>query len=138
MARMQKVLVLLLALLALAVAGCGGGEETQPTPATVDTETATETETEEETGETEPGGEGDPEAGRTVFGDAGCGDCHVLEEAGSTGTIGPNLDEAQPSFDEALEQIRNGGGGMPAFEGQLSEEEIQNVTAFVVEASGGE
>jgi mono/diheme cytochrome c family protein len=138
---MRIVVALLVALLALAVVGCGGGEEAGPTAETVETTGGTDTEetTEEngETEETEPAGEGDPEAGREVFDAQGCGGCHVLEEAGSSGTIGPNLDEAQPSFDEALAQIRDGGGGMPAFGEQLSEEELNNVTAFVVEASGG-
>jgi mono/diheme cytochrome c family protein len=32
--------------------------------------------------------------------------------------------------------VRNGGGAMPPFEGQLSEEEIQNVAAFVVASQG--
>ena len=34
---------------------------------------------------------------------------------------------------EAIEQVTNGGGGMPPFGGTLSEEEIQNVAAFVVQ-----
>ena len=33
----------------------------------------------------------------------------------------------------AEEQAADGGGGMPAFSGQLSEEEIANVAAYVVE-----
>jgi mono/diheme cytochrome c family protein len=48
--------------------------------------------------------------------------------------VGPNLDEADPDFEEAVAQIKSGGGGMPAYEGQLSEEEIANVAAFVTEA----
>ncbi len=130
---MRKALPLLvLVVVALfAVAACGGGdeegEEAEPQPA----ETAA-TETEEEAA-----AEGDPAAGKEVFLSAGCGNCHTLEDAGTTGTTAPNLDEAQPSLDEAVTQIRNGGGGMPAFEGKLSDEEIQNVAAYVVEASGG-
>ena len=31
------------------------------------------------------------------------------------------------------EQVTNGGGGMPAFKGILSEEEVKNVAAYVVE-----
>ncbi len=81
--------------------------------------------------------EGNPEAGESVFADAGCGGCHALEEAGSTGAAGPSLDEADTSFDEAVEQIRNGGGGMPPFEGRLSDEQIRDVASFVVASSGG-
>jgi mono/diheme cytochrome c family protein len=143
---MRVGLALFAALLALAVVGCGGSEEVRPTAENVDTTAATdtgetetgETETgETETGETEPAGEGDPEAGRGIFDAEGCGGCHVLEEAGSSGTVGPNLDETQLTYDEAFAQIRDGGGGMPAFGEQLSDEELANVTAFVVEASGG-
>jgi len=47
--------------------------------------------------------------------------------------VGPNLDESTVDFAAAEEQIRAGGGGMPAFEGQLSDEEIANVAAYVVE-----
>jgi cytochrome c553 len=69
--------------------------------------------------------------GAKVFADAGCGSCHTFDAAGSNGTVGPNLDEASPSFDEAVRKVTNGGGGMPSFEGQLSEQEIRDVAAFV-------
>jgi mono/diheme cytochrome c family protein len=92
-----------------------------------------------ETGATETGAQaqGDPEAGARVFDAQGCGGCHVLEEAGSSGTTGPSLDETQATFDQVVEQVRNGGGGMPAFGDRLSDEEIENVAAFVVESAGG-
>ena len=82
------------------------------------------------------GGGGDAAAGEEIF-VANCGSCHTLEEAGTSGNIGPNLDDS--SFDQgAVEvQVTNGGGGMPAFGGQLSEEEIQNVAAFVVASEDG-
>jgi mono/diheme cytochrome c family protein len=74
------------------------------------------------------GGETD---GKSIFASAGCGGCHTLVAAGSSGTVGPNLDEAQPSLELAIDRITNGQGGMPAFEGQLSEEQIQAVAEFV-------
>jgi cytochrome c551 len=82
------------------------------------------------------GGGGDAAAGEEIF-VANCGSCHTLEEAGTTGNIGPNLDDS--SFDQGAveEQVAQGGGGMPPFEGQLSEEEIQNVAAFVVASEDG-
>jgi cytochrome c5 len=82
------------------------------------------------------GGGGDAAAGEEIF-VANCGSCHTLTAAGTSGTIGPNLDDS--SFDQGAveDQVANGGGGMPAFEGQLSEEEIQNVSAFVVASEGG-
>jgi mono/diheme cytochrome c family protein len=36
---------------------------------------------------------GDPAAGKSVF-KANCGSCHTLANAGTSGTIGPNLDAA--------------------------------------------
>jgi len=82
------------------------------------------------------GGGGDAAAGEEIF-IANCGSCHTLEQAGTTGNIGPNLNDS--SFDQGAveEQVAQGGGGMPAFEGQLSEEEIQNVAAFVVASEDG-
>ena len=92
--------------------------------------------TEEGEAPAEPG-EGDPGAGKELFAANGCGGCHALDDAGSTGTQGPDLDSLQPSYDEAVAQITNGGGGMPAFGDQLSEVEIENLAAYVVEATGG-
>ena len=143
---MRAVFVLVLAVfLGLAAVGCGGGETKEAEPETVEgtvpAETGGETGETGETGEDDGGGgggaEGDPAAGEEIYTSAGCGSCHVLEAAGSSGTAGPNLDEAKPSQDEAVEQIANGGGGMPAFKDQLSEKEIADVAAFVVESAGG-
>ena len=35
------------------------------------------------------------------------------------------------------QRVRNGAGAMPAFEGQLDDEEIANVTAYVVASTSG-
>ncbi|MGH3062891.1 MAG: c-type cytochrome, partial [Gaiellaceae bacterium] len=80
-------------------------------------------------------GSGSSDPGAKVFADAGCGSCHTLDAAGSSGSIGPNLDDANPSSDEVAAKVKSGGGGMPSFEGELSEREIRDVAAFV---SGGE
>ena len=82
------------------------------------------------------GGGGDAAAGETVF-TANCGSCHTLSAAGTSGTVGPNLDETTLELDAVVAQVTNGGGAMPAFEGTLSEEDIQNVSAFVVASEGG-
>lgn len=64
-----------------------------------------------------------------------CGSCHVLADAGTSGTIGPSLDQTKPSLDRAIEQITSGGGGMPAFGDQLSEEQIRALAEYVVEVT---
>ena len=135
MRRRMSVLALVLVVgsLALVAAGCSEGEVTA-TP-----ETVQGTIPEETTG----GGNadlpaleltGDATAGEEVFASGGCGACHTLSAAGSSGTVGPNLDEAQPSYELAVERITLGQGGMPAFGEQLEPQQIADVAAFV---SGG-
>jgi mono/diheme cytochrome c family protein len=80
---------------------------------------------------------GDPSAGSEVFASAGCGGCHTLQAAGSEGTVGPDLDELEPEYDDAVEQITEGGGGMPAFRDDLTRKQIEDVAAFVVESTKG-
>ena len=115
-----------------------GAEPTEPTPTeTTGTETtATET-TATETTPTEPA-QGDPVAGKEVFlGTSGCAGCHTLADAGSTAMIGPNLDDLKPSHAAVVAQVTNGGGAMPAFGDSLSEEQIQDVAAYVSSATQG-
>ena len=81
------------------------------------------------------GGQGDAAAGKEIF-VANCGTCHTLEEAGTKGNIGPVLDDVSVDFDGVVQQVTNGGGGMPAFQGTLSEQQIQDVAAFVVASEG--
>jgi mono/diheme cytochrome c family protein len=136
------LVLVLLGVCALTVAGCGGEEEVSPTAETVegggDTGGATDTAGEDE-GETatggEDGGEGDAEAGAAIYTEQGCGGCHMLEAAGSSGTIGPNLDESKPDFELVVDRVTNGSGPMPSFSDKLSEEEIRNVAAYVVEST---
>jgi len=112
--------------------------ETTPTETTPTETTPTETTpTETQPTTTEPGGAGDPVAGKSVFASAGCASCHTLADAGSTGTIGPNLDAASPSFDKVVERVTNGKGVMPSFKDSLSEEQIADVAAYVSSVAGG-
>jgi cbb3-type cytochrome c oxidase subunit III len=62
-----------------------------------------------------------------------CAGCHTFAAAGTSGTVGPNLDQTSLTADRIAEQIRNGGGGMPPFEGQLTDEQIQALAEFVFE-----
>lgn len=61
-----------------------------------------------------------------------CASCHGAEGEGG---IGPDLRELT-SAAEVAAQIRAGGGGMPAFEGVLSEAQIEGLSEWVVEALG--
>jgi Cytochrome C oxidase, cbb3-type, subunit III len=76
-------------------------------------------------------------AGAKVFADAGCGSCHTFKAAGSSGTVGPNLDERKPSFDDVVSKVKSGGGGMPSFEGDFSEREIDDVAEYVSGQASG-
>ena len=119
----RTVPLILLAALALALAGCGGDDD-------------------DEAGATTGGGEATATAGgavdgAAVFASAGCGDCHTLEAAGSSGQTGPNLDDLMPSKEQVEAQVENGGGGMPAFGDRLSDEEIDAVATYVSENAGG-
>ena len=77
-----------------------------------------------------------PAAGATVFKQAGCGSCHTLAAASASGQIGPNLDSLRPGFDAVQAKVETGGGGMPAFAGRLSKEQIRDVAAFVAKNAG--
>jgi cbb3-type cytochrome c oxidase subunit III len=63
--------------------------------------------------------------------ESNCGSCHTLADAGTTGKIGPDLDQVKPSMQKAVTQITNGGGGMPPFKGQLTEAQIQALAKYV-------
>lgn len=108
------------------------GTTTGEEPSTSTGETTTTTES---TGPTEPAG--DAAAGAAVFKSAGCVSCHTLEAAGSTGTVGPNLDEAKPDVELVVDRVTNGKGVMPSFKGQLDDKQIQDVAAYVVASTQG-
>jgi mono/diheme cytochrome c family protein len=111
-------------------------EPTETTPTETEPTETTDTGTGDEPTETTAEPEGDPEAGRDVFATAGCNTCHTLADAGATGTVGPNLDESQPSYELAVDRVTNGQGAMPSFEGTLSDQDIADVAAYVSQTAG--
>jgi mono/diheme cytochrome c family protein len=99
-----------LAVMAVAAAGCGGSSSS--------------------------GGSnrGNETAGKRVFLSAGCGSCHTLKAAGTSGVIGGPLD-ASLTFDRVVARVRGGGGGMPSYAKKLSASQIESVAVFVVAAT---
>ena len=74
--------------------------------------------------------------GKEIFLEQGtCASCHSLSDAGSDANIGPNLDEIRPDLNQIIMAVKNGIGVMPAFDGMLSEEEINAVSHYVYKAT---
>ena len=74
--------------------------------------------------------------GKIIFmGDGNCATCHSLDDANSNGKVGPNLNEIKPDISRVLMAVTNGIGVMPAYQWQLSEEEIEAVATYVVEST---
>jgi cbb3-type cytochrome c oxidase subunit III len=73
--------------------------------------------------------------GEAIF-KANCSSCHTLAAAGSTGTVGPNLDQLKPAMAIVVRQVTNGGAVMPAFKGKLSDAQIQAVAKYVSSSAG--
>jgi cbb3-type cytochrome c oxidase subunit III len=69
-------------------------------------------------------------SGKDIF-LANCGSCHTLANAGTSGTVGPNLDQVKPAESIVQHQVINGGGAMPAFKGQLTPAQITAVAKYV-------
>ena len=132
---MRALASVLLIAVALALAACGGnGEEGAATGTT---------------------GQG-AISGRAVFTSSGCGNCHTLQAAGTTGMVGPNLDEqlasdaeeaGEPLAEFTRESIVDPGafvaegfsdGVMPTGLGdQLSDQELDALVGFLVQSVGG-
>jgi len=66
-----------------------------------------------------------------------CALCHTLKDAGTTGAVGPVLDELQPDADRVAAALRNGIGAMPSYKATLKEDQILALARYVAKASGG-
>ena len=92
--------------------------------------------------------------GDQIFTAAGCAGCHKFAPAGSTGTIGPSLDELASAAgdrepgtsaeDYARESITQPdaflaegfGDSMPSFEGRLTDQQIQALVEYLLQTGG--
>jgi mono/diheme cytochrome c family protein len=118
------------------------GTTSTPTTSTQDTTSTPEANTQGTTStpeaNTTTNGAGNQQAsaqGKQVF-TQNCGGCHTLKDAGTSGSVGPNLDDLKPDQATAQRQVTNGGGGMPAFKGQLSDAQIKAVAQYVASVAG--
>ena len=76
-------------------------------------------------------------AGKQVYQESvpSCGTCHTLDDAGSLGQVGPNLNELQPDATRVERAVTNGVGAMPAFGESLTPEQIKDLAAYVADAA---
>jgi cytochrome c553 len=77
------------------------------------------------------GASGDAVKGKLLFAQKGCSGCHTFAAAGSTGTVGPDLDTALPSPRAVVRQLSGPVGLMPSFADKLSDKDRQDLAAFV-------
>ncbi len=76
-----------------------------------------------------------PTGGKDIF-VANCGSCHTLADAGTSGKIGPNLDQLKRGLARVRRQVINGGAVMPAFKGKLTPAQIEAVAKYVSSVAG--
>jgi mono/diheme cytochrome c family protein len=126
----RAIFVFFVASVLLSVAaGCGGGSGSSAEEATT-TETTTQTDTTSTTSQDQT-----MTIGNKVF-TSNCSSCHTLAAAGASGSVGPNLDELEPSQGTVASKVKAGGGGMPSFKGQLTEAQISAVAEYVAANAG--
>jgi mono/diheme cytochrome c family protein len=95
-------------------AGCGGGDG----GTTAQTQGGGAAQTQTQGGgaaqtQTQGGGAAPTADGRALF-EQNCGTCHTLQAAGTSGGVGPNLDQLRPDQRQVLNAIRTGPGPMPS------------------------
>jgi mono/diheme cytochrome c family protein len=108
--------------------GSSEGSNVQPTATQASTNTETQAAPTETQAAQPPVG-----PGRDLFAST-CGTCHTLAAAGTTGTVGPNLDDLKPDQATVQAAIQNGPGAMPA--NLLTGAQAQQVAAFVAASAG--
>jgi cytochrome c553 len=87
-------------------------------------------------GGTTTNGGGKPAAQTLGVSGLPCSACHTMKDAGWSGNVGPNLDQAKPDFNLITDRVTNGKGAMPPFKGQFSAAQIKCIAAYVSAAAG--
>ncbi len=90
------------------------------------------------TGEAEPAGTGGPPGtgeppGKQAFAQS-CGSCHTLADAGTSATIGPDLDQIEPNEKLVLAMIKAGPGAMPP--NLVTGKEAREIAEYVASVAG--
>jgi len=130
--RAQTIVAVVAAALALLAAGCGSDDDDGDATTEAETTATSPAAADEEQPLTAA-----EERGRSLFVE-NCGSCHTLDAAGTTGQIGPNLDEAQVDEAEVRRAIEIGGrgsGNMPP--NLVSGRDAEDVAAFVANSGPG-
>ena len=124
-------------------AGCGSGKTVSPTPQTVEGTLPTTTQA--------TAAKGDAVSGKKLFASNGCGGCHTFKPAGSSGKVGPDLDNLASDAKKAnkgtteqyaTESIKDPSAyivpgfsnAMPSF-AQLSDQQVADLVAFLTQKS---
>lgn len=121
----RYVLATLILILAIAaISACGSGNKTTEPPAG--------TTTQPPAGGTTPTTTGDATKGEALY-KGNCLACHGTE--GTGGHNGPDLQTSTVSDDAqaVIAKINAGGGGMPAFKGVLTDDQINDLAAYITE-----
>ena len=66
-----------------------------------------------------------------------CAVCHVLKDAGSSGAVGPSLDDVKPDAERVIAAMTHGIGLMPSFRTTLDAAQMRAIARYVSKASGG-
>jgi cytochrome c oxidase subunit 2 len=108
----------------------------------------------QDTGQLASAGLGEAKTGEQIFTAAGCAGCHTFGPAGSSGTIGPSLDElktqagniepgksAEEYVRESIEDpgafiVKGYSNVMPQFKGKLTDQQIQALVQYILQTGG--
>lgn len=65
-----------------------------------------------------------------------CSVCHTLNDAGTSGVVGPSLDDLRPDASRVARALKSGIGAMPSYRASLNDEQIAALAKYVAKASG--
>jgi cytochrome c6 len=65
-----------------------------------------------------------------------CAICHTLKDAGTTGMVGPVLDDLKPDAARVEAALRQGIGQMPSYQGKLEDRQITALAVYVATVAG--